>query len=211
MVERSAVNPWAWSVTSGSTRRSWWKTPASCCSAPVRHRSTPTAPQKRGKGTSQFLAQTDYDLAVVVLDYPASEVYPGITPAPIVGLGGLDQFATGTRNRYFTDVGYGLERELEPPVSGGLFIDFVRNFAVTPLHKLTPLRLELQGNARDNRGTGGICSGDSGGPTFVGGTVVAVHSYGQQNTGGVCNNVSGNVRLDTASARSFLGQFVTLP
>ena len=55
-----------------------------------------------------------------------------------------------------------------------------------------------------------VCSGDSGGPTFLGtsNTIVAVHSFGND----PCHNVSGNVRLDTESARSFLrGYDVPLP
>jgi len=170
-------------------------------------------PQKSGSGTAQFKAQTDYDLAVLVLDRPASELYPDITPAPLPALGTLDAFATGTRQRYFTQVGYGLQREYDPPVAGGDFIDFTRNFAISPLHKLTELRLETSGNPMDARDTGGSCSGDSGGPAFLGDTIVGVHSYGAINGNSACSvgSTNGAVRLDTTSARSFLGQFVALP
>jgi hypothetical protein len=174
-----------------------------------------TPSQKKGSGNSQFVAQQDFDLGVVVLDQPATDLFPTIQPAPIARLGDLDQFTKGTRNRYFTHVGYGLQREFEPPLPGGEFIDYTRNFATAPLSGLTTNRLMTQGNPNDARGTGGICSGDSGGAVFLGATLVAVHSYSQHSLGpkpyGECRSVVGSVRLDTADARGFLEQFIALP
>jgi len=61
-------------------------------------------------GASGFVAVSQYDFGVVVLDRPANQVFPGTVPAPLPSLGVLDAFATGTRNRFFTSVGYGLTR-----------------------------------------------------------------------------------------------------
>jgi hypothetical protein len=173
-----------------------------------------TTPQKKGNGNSQFIAQQNFDLGVVVLDQPAADLYPTIQPAPIVGLGELDQYAKGSRHRYFTHVGYGLQREFEPPLPGGQFIDYTRNVATAPLSGLTTHLLMTQGNPNDARGTGGICSGDSGGPVLLGGTIVAVHGFSQHSGGpgdGECRSKVGSVRLDTQSAQDYLRQFVTLP
>ena len=58
-------------------------------------------------------------------------------------------------------------------------------------------------------GDGGTCYGDSGGPNFLGDTnlLAATTITGDF----MCRATNVTYRLDTASARSFLGQFVTLP
>jgi len=58
-------------------------------------------------------------------------------------------------------------------------------------------------------GDGGTCFGDSGGPNFLGSTntIAATTITGDA----VCRATNVDYRLDTASARSFLQQFVTLP
>jgi len=73
--------------------------------------------------------------------------------------------------------------------------------------KLNPLLLWLNGNPNDSRGTGGTCFGDSGGPVFLNATIVAVFSFMND----PCQATSGFPRLDTVSARTFLGQFVAFP
>ncbi len=58
-----------------------------------------------------------------------------------------------------------------------------------------------------NAHTGGTCSGDSGGPTFVEGTstVVAVTSFGMNET---CAGSSGVYRIDTADDLAWIGGYV---
>jgi hypothetical protein len=62
-------------------------------------------------------------------------------------------------------------------------------------------------------GDGGTCYGDSGGPNFLGAgsretNIVAATTI----TGDfMCRATNVVYRLDTASARSFLGQYVSLP
>jgi hypothetical protein len=46
-----------------------------------------------------------------------------------------------------------------------------------PGQKLTEQILQTNGNEKDTRGTGGTCFGDSGGPVFLNGVIVAVTSY----------------------------------
>ncbi len=64
--------------------------------------------------------------------------------------------------------------------------------------------------AAGNRGT---CYGDSGGPDFLGaGTTETNIVAGTTITGDyVCRATNVDYRLDTPSARAFLGQFVRLP
>ena len=64
------------------------------------------------------------------------------------------------------------------------------------------------------KGSGGTCFGDSGGPHFAGtggqtypGKVVALTVTGDA----ACRSTDVDYRLDTASARAFLGDFVNLP
>ena len=58
-------------------------------------------------------------------------------------------------------------------------------------------------------GNGGTCYGDSGGPNFLGTTdiVAAITITGDM----VCRSTNVDYRLDTQSARAFLGQYVPLP
>jgi hypothetical protein len=58
-----------------------------------------------------------------------------------------------------------------------------------------------------NAHTGGTCSGDSGGPTFIEGTdtVVTVTSFGMNTT---CAGTSGLYRIDTADDLAWIGQFI---
>jgi hypothetical protein len=83
-------------------------------------------------------------------------------------------------------------------------------FAFSAFRALTPGFLQLSINPTlDN---GGACYGDSGGPMFlpVNGQLilVAVNSVGGDVN---CRAISGNYRLDIATARDFLDDFVTLP
>lgn len=59
----------------------------------------------------------------------------------------------------------------------------------------------------NNANTGGTCSGDSGGPTFIDdtNTVVAVTSFGVNST---CAGTSGVYRIDTADDLAWLSQFI---
>ena len=62
-------------------------------------------------------------------------------------------------------------------------------------------------------GDSGTCYGDSGGPQFLGAGANETNIVVSTTITGDSQCVSTNVtyRLDTASARAFLGQFVTLP
>ncbi len=63
-------------------------------------------------------------------------------------------------------------------------------------------------------GDGGACYGDSGGPNFLGAgprETNVIASIGGLKGDIRCRSMNSTYRLDTPSARAFLGQFVRLP
>jgi trypsin len=144
------------------------------------------------------------DMAVIVLP---EFVTQGITPAVLPTLGLLDELAVknALHGVLFTDVGYGSQDRL-----GTQSNPMPRMFAFSAFKSLQPGFLQLSINPVLNNG--GACFGDSGGPNFlpINGTpiLMAIASVGGDH---VCRSTSGNYRLDTASARDFLKNFVTLP
>ncbi|HEU0130861.1 MAG TPA: trypsin-like serine protease [Mycobacteriales bacterium] len=144
-------------------------------------------------------AQDDpHDIAVVVLD----KAVKGITPAALPKAGSLGGLP-GTQQ--FTSVGYGAYEVAK----GGqaYYYNDVRMVATGTLNSINPAWLRISMNPAT--GNGGTCYGDSGGPNFLGsGNVLAATTI----TGdAVCRSTNVVYRLDTASARTFLGQYVTLP
>ncbi len=170
-----------------------------------------TDPPSHG-GTRGFIDQTAFDLAVVVLDRPASGVFPGVTPAVLPTLDRLDLLARSAKAKdsaAFTSVGYGVTRDARGNPHDVVY-DGVRRMATGPLYRLDPAVLWIRGNLNAAWAVGSTCNGDSGGPDFLGtsNTIVSVHSFGNE----PCHNVTGNVRLDTAPARAFLAPYgVPLP
>jgi hypothetical protein len=79
--------------------------------------------------------------------------------------------------------------------------------ATGTLNSINKSWLRISGNP--SKGDGGTCYGDSGGPNFLGTTnIIAATTI----TGdAVCRSTNVTYRLDTESARAFLGQFVALP
>lgn len=151
-----------------------------------------------------------HDLGVITLAYA-----PPATPVALPTAGLLDQLATkgGLRGQDFTNVGYGATGY---DFGGGppTLIDFnpaVRRISTSPFMALEQNVLRLQGNTNATD-EGGTCVGDSGSARYlnVGGTdiAVAIVSLGSDSR---CVANDANYRLDTPSARAFLGQFATLP
>jgi V8-like Glu-specific endopeptidase len=146
-------------------------------------------------------AQDDpHDIAVVVLDKPVR----GITPASLPGAGSLSRLPADQR---FTSVGYGAYEVRKGPGGQQFLYDDVRMVATGTLNAINPAWLRISMNPAT--GDGGTCYGDSGGPNFLGssGVVAATTITGDA----VCRATNVVYRLDTASARAFLGQYVTLP
>lgn len=154
-------------------------------------------------------AQSDTgDIAVLVLDKAVS-----LTPVQLPPAGLLDQMkADGTLNRaLFTSVGYGIQ---EPqPGPGGITHAFPmeRWYSVGEFDALNNAWLRI--SQVQATGDGGTCSGDSGGPQFLGAGATETPIQVSITITGDLECFATNVayRLDTPQARAFLGQFVTLP
>lgn len=145
------------------------------------------------------------DLAVIALDGPVA----GIVPVALPPAGYLDGLAAkgGLRGRNFVNVGYGRSASLTGKPTFGW--DGARKVSRSPFQSLRRDVLSLLTATRATQ-LGGDCYGDSGGPKFPDGNsqmIVAVLSWGDT----PCRATSVSYRLDTPSARAFLGQFVTLP
>jgi Trypsin len=151
-------------------------------------------------------ASDPHDLAVVLLDDA-----PGIAPAQLPTEGLLDELGhKALRSATFTVVGYGAVREVKTGGPHGLVPpDGVRRFALSSFRSLQAAWLSL--SQQPSTGDAGACFGDSGGPVFLGGEtsnqLVSITSTGDA----VCRAAAKSYRIDTASAREFLGEFVDLP
>jgi secreted trypsin-like serine protease len=154
-------------------------------------------------------AQSDTgDIAVITLDKAVNLEPVRLPPAAL-----LDRMkADGTLNRaLFTSVGYGVQ---EPqPGPGGITNPFPmeRWYSVGEFNALNSTWMRIA--QTQATGDGGTCSGDSGGPQFLGaGSAETTTQVSITITGDVfCFATNVAYRLDTAPARAFLSQFVTLP
>ena len=144
------------------------------------------------------------DVGVIVLDEPVT----GIAPATLAPTNYLDQFAQPLLNKtIFEVVGYGTE--VRKPESGPqkpqpMSYPLLRRYTTSPGQKLTPQILQLNGNPNDPHGGGGTCFGDSGGPVFLDGYLVAVTSYGYTLN---CRYLGGYQRVDIAVVQNWLATF----
>lgn len=148
------------------------------------------------------------DTGVIVLDKPVT----GITPAKLAPTNYLNSFKPPKlRKTEFTVVGYGTEvRKLNghtgkpTPMSYPL----LRRVTTEVGQKLTPQILQMNGNEHDNAGGGGSCFGDSGGPVFKNGYLVADTSYGYTNN---CRYLGGYQRVDIPVVQDWLAEFGLQP
>lgn len=147
-------------------------------------------------------ANDTFDIAVVVLD----KAVRGITPASLPTLNQLGEMTnTELNSATFVAAGYGTVRETRKGGPQPLFFDAQRRFAEQSVLSLEPAWLNLSMNQAT--GDGGTCYGDSGGPHFLGDTVMSLTV-----TGDVwCKATDKTYRVDTEIARDFLDEFVTLP
>ena len=152
-------------------------------------------------------ASDPHDLAVLILDGEVT----GITPAELPPPGLLDEIkASGSlKDQKFVAVGYGTVREDKTGAPPVVSLDGIRRYTTGTFSALTQSWLKISANpAKDD---GGTCWGDSGGPHFLilngKEILVSITSAGDA----ACRAMGETYRLDTESARSFLGGFVTLP
>ena len=146
-------------------------------------------------------AQSDpHDVAVIVLD----KAVKGITPARLPKAGSLDSLKVGDK---IVSVGYGAQSVTMGAGGANFHYADVRYVAVGSVNSINPSWIRASMNPAT--GDGGTCYGDSGGPNFVGDTNIVA---GTTITGDfVCRATNVDYRMDTASARDFLKDYVTLP
>jgi secreted trypsin-like serine protease len=141
-----------------------------------------------------------HDIAVVVLDRAIKNIQPALLPTAgsLSGLSSTQQFAS---------VGYGAYEVTNEPGGHQYLYNDVRMVATGTLNATNNTWLRISMNP--STGNGGTCYGDSGGPNFLGTTdiVAAITITGDM----VCRSTNVDYRLDTQSARAFLGQYVPLP
>jgi secreted trypsin-like serine protease len=111
------------------------------------------------------------------------------------------------RREWFTAVGYGTVRDIKTGGPNAFSFDGIRRYARQDFFSLVKQWLKLSMNP--STGSGGTCYGDSGGPHFLRDTrkIVSITITGDA----VCRATDVTYRLDTASARTFLDDFVALP
>jgi secreted trypsin-like serine protease len=142
-----------------------------------------------------------HDMAVVVLDEPVT----GITPVQLPAAGSLSSLRRGAP---ITGVGYGAYLVTSGKGGGHQYLyNDVRQAGTGTLHSVTKAWLRISENPAT--GDAGGCYGDSGGPNFLAGTDIEAATTITGDA--VCRSTNTAYRLDTQSARSFLGQYVDLP
>ena len=146
----------------------------------------------------------EYDIGVVVLDEPLTTVAPARLPT----LNQLDVMNRkhGLRGMTFTVVGYGATDAEKPGAVHCCGPVGERRVATETFRALTDEVLDLDMNIAT--GNGGTCYGDSGGPHFIGATDVIASITFLGDIPCVSNDVS--YRVDTAVARAFLQDYLTL-
>jgi secreted trypsin-like serine protease len=141
-----------------------------------------------------------HDMAVVVL----AKAVKGVTPVQLPRADSLSQLPADTA---ITMVGYGAYAVPNGPGGHQFLYDDVRLAADGTLNSVTKAWLRISENPA--QGNGGGCYGDSGGPNFLAGTNIEAATTITGDS--MCRSVNTSYRLDTASARAFLGRYVTLP
>lgn len=141
----------------------------------------------------------DHDVAVVVLDAPVRLARYAQLPRP----GLVD---TLPQKQALTVVGYGVQNFQVgngPPRPGDLFTRYSAAVDLTASSDILSSRF-VKVTANPAQGKGGICFGDSGGPTLRGDTVLAINSFVSNN---LCRGVTYSYRIDTPEAIAFIKSF----
>jgi hypothetical protein len=147
-----------------------------------------------------------YDVGVVVLDEPLfMDEYGQLAPPDF-----LDQFGTkvGNSDPFFTSVGFGVNNAL-PQHYAWYLSRFKGEQRLTNLQNslIRGFNVQFTNNPGLGNGSGGTCSGDSGGPLIHTSTnfVVAVNSFG---IAPYCVGTDYAFRVDITEAQDFIYSFL---
>jgi hypothetical protein len=142
-------------------------------------------------------ASDPHDVAVLVLNTAPA----GIAPATVAPAGYLD--GRSLRGAQFLAVGYGTVRVTRKTGPQGILDNNERRRGAGTFSSLQAAWLRVSMNQAT--GNAGTCFGDSGGPHFLGTTVVAITSIGDSQ----CKNSDVDYRMDTAETHAFLDPFLS--
>jgi secreted trypsin-like serine protease len=150
-------------------------------------------------------AFTQKDVGVIQLDRPIN--LPADQYGQLPDVNAIDSLKPGARTT-FTAVGFGLQRANSNPNGFQIQASLVRMTAEPQLLQVNtantgPQSILLSSNAK----TGGTCFGDSGGPNFLGSSMVVagVTSYGNN---GSCGGTAGVFRVDRPDVLAFVNQYL---
>lgn len=143
-----------------------------------------------------------HDIGLLVLAEPVLDIVPAQLPTAglLNELKKSGQLRAGPDGAKFTMVGYGGTLNWPPPE---IYYEDIRQIAFSEYIALTQPFLHLSQNI--NKGDGGTCFGDSGGPAFYTSTdgteiVVAVVSWGDA----MCISTGFNYRVDIPESLNFI-------
>jgi hypothetical protein len=150
-----------------------------------------------GNSKQSYLKEGKEDIALVFL----TEDVAGITPAPVAGTGYWD--GIDVTQATFTVVGYGTDEYITGSAASPRAITLYdgarsyRDVSLITTHDLFPDRFL--------KVTAGVCFGDSGGPMFHEGTVVALNTWTFSYR---CDGPNLEYRTDSVQAQSFLDSYL---
>jgi hypothetical protein len=151
-----------------------------------------------------------HDVAVFVLDQ-----IPPITPAHLPTAGLLDAMKAdhSLNSARFTAVGYGTTRDSMQKAWQGILDNAERQNADQSFRSLMTAWIDFTMLPTGANDSGGTCYGDSGGPHFIhiNGVETDIVAATTITGDAQCKSQDKDYRMDTPSARDFLGQYVTLP
>jgi hypothetical protein len=150
-----------------------------------------------GNSKERCLAPPHEDIALVWLKAPAV----GIAPAPVADLGYLD--ALNLKSATFTVVGYGTDRFITG--SAGSPNAIVVTDGIRSYRDVTALPAQDAFPDRFLKITKSVCFGDSGGPVFHNGTVVALNTWTFSYR---CDGPNLEYRTDSVPAQAFLDTYL---
>lgn len=152
-----------------------------------------------GNSKATTVPHSANDMAELTLASPVT----GITPAQLPPIGYVDSLPTGPQNVILESVGYGAD-SVSPKKTLGVPSYRSYNHSFMSNDNYTAADHLIKETSKD----GGVCYGDSGGPTFVGTDDTTVISLNMGVSSINCNGWDYATRLDTQDAHNFYNQFL---